>query len=164
MTEPSWVRSEVMRVYYENEWGRLVDDDRRFFEFLCLEIFQAGLSWETIIRKRDGMGEALDGFDFSLIAHYNDARIDSLCADPRVIRHRLKLEAIRSNASVFASIVRDHGSFLAWLRTNKQASLDGWIVLFKDTFRFMGPEIVREFLESSGVIGTDGTCALSKAG
>ena len=156
MSEPDWVKSPLMREYYENEWGRLVDDDRRFFEYLCLEIFQAGLSWETIIRKRQGMREALDGFDYAIIARYSDAKLDTFCSDARLIRHRGKLEAIRHNAEVFAGIVDEHGSFLAWLRSNEQDSLDDWMRLFKRSFRFMGPQIVREFLESSGVITTDG--------
>lgn len=144
-----------MREYYEREWGRLIDDDVRFFEFLCLEIFQAGLSWETIIRKRDGMREALDGFDFRIVSAYPDARIDALAQDPRVIRYRLKLEAIRSNARVFCGLVDEHGSFLAWLSTDPEHDLDGWVNRFKRTFSFTGPEIVREFLESSGVITAD---------
>ena len=146
-----------MREYYENEWGRLIDDDVRFFEYLCLEIFQAGLSWETIVRKRDAMREAMDGFDFHVIARYDDERIDELMDDDRVIRYRLKLESIRHNARVFGNIVEEHGSFLTWLEKNAQDDLDGWVKLFKKTFRFTGPEIVREFLESSGVISTDGT-------
>ena len=146
-----------MREYYTNEWGHLMDDDRRFFEFLCLEIFQAGLSWETIIRKREDMREALDGFEPSCISQYSDERVEGLLSDTRVIRHRGKLEAIRANARVFVRIVDDHGSFLAWLRVNEQESLDAWTRLFKRTFAFTGSEIVREFLESSGVIGRDGT-------
>ena len=146
-----------MRSYYENEWGRLIDDDVRFFEYLCLEIFQAGLSWETIIRKRDGMRDALDGFDYRVIALYPDAKLDDLLLDDRIIRHRGKLEAIRYNAGVFVRIIDEHGSFLSWLRADSQGSIDGWIAVFKDTFRFMGPQIVREFLESSGVITTEGT-------
>lgn len=145
-----------MREYYESEWGRLIDNDIRFFEFLCLEIFQAGLSWETIVKKRKGMRVALDGFDFSVIATYDDTRIEALMLDARVIRHRLKLESIRENARSFVHIVETHDSFLAWLRANKQDSLESWTRLFKRTFRFMGPEIVREFLESSGVITTEG--------
>jgi DNA-3-methyladenine glycosylase I len=145
-----------MRTYYEKEWGRLIDDDERFFEFLCLEIFQAGLSWETIVKKRDGMRHALDGFDFTRIARYDDAMIERLCSDVRVIRHRMKLEAIRSNAQVFSEIIDEHGSFLVWLTKNGQDSLEDWIVLFRRTFSFMGPEIVREFLESAGVIDTEG--------
>ena len=145
-----------MREYYEKEWGRLIDDDVRFFEYLCLEIFQAGLSWETIIRKRDGMRAALDGFNHAIIAGYSDARIHELCSDERVIRHRQKLEAIRYNAQVFRRIVDEHGSFLKWIEANRQGSLGSWTRLFKRTFSFVGPEIVREFLESSGVVDTDG--------
>lgn len=141
-----------MREYYEAEWGRLVDDDVRFFEFLCLEIFQASLSWETIIRKREGMRDALDGFDPSVIANYDDARLDELTSDTRVIRHRSKLEAIRYNANIFLELSNEHGSFVSWLASDPPNELDGWIKRFKRTFRFTGPEIVREFLESSGVI------------
>lgn len=141
-----------MRAYYEREWGRLVDDDRRFFEFLCLEIFQAGLSWDTIVRKRDGMADALDGFDYRVIANYSDERIEELTNDARVIRYRMKLLAIRSNARVFVSLVDEHGSFLSWLAAHRAEGLDGWVKLFRKTFTFTGPEIVREFLESSGVI------------
>ena len=141
-----------MRTYYEEEWGRLIDDDVRFFEYLCLEIFQAGLSWELIIRKREGMREALDGFDFRVIAQYDDATIGTLMTDPRVIRSRVKLEAIRNNARAMRGIIDARGSFLRWLEENRKDSIDAWTKLFRSTFRFMGPEIVREFLESSGVI------------
>lgn len=159
--EPSWVRSDLMREYYRNEWGRLVDDDRRFFEYFCLEIFQAGLSWETIIRKREGMRESLDGFDYASIARYSDAKLGELCSDALLIRHRGKLEAIRYNARVFTGIVDGNGSFLSWLRANEQDSLNEWTHLFKRSFRFMGPQIVREFLESSGVLDTNGMTTVS---
>jgi DNA-3-methyladenine glycosylase I len=161
VTEPEWVRSELMREYYRTEWGRLIDDDTRFFEFLCLEIFQAGLSWDLIIRKREGMRDALDGFDFRAIARYSDEKIGSLSSDARIIRNRRKLEAIRSNARTFRSITDTHASFLAWLRANEQDTLDAWTALFKRTFRFVGPEIVREFLESSGVLETRGLSTIA---
>ena len=155
-----WANSSAeMQRYHDEEWGILRDDDTRFFEYLCLEIFQAGLSWDTIIRKRPQMRAALCSFDFSRIANFSEHDVDRLMTDTRVIRHRTKIEAIIENARIFERIVSEHGSFLKFLEEHKQDSLDAWIALFRRTFRFMGPEIVREFLESAGMIGThEPTC------
>lgn len=151
------MRSDASRRYYHEEWNRLEDDDRRFFEYLCLEIFQADLSWDLVMRKREGMREALDGFDFRRIQRYDDERLEELGADPRVVRNRRKLAAIRDNARSFSRIVAEDGSFLAWLRSDPERDLDAWVLRFRSRFAFMGPEVVREFLESAGVLGPDGS-------
>lgn len=155
--EPAWVRSEASRRYFREEWGRLEDDDRRFFEFLCLEVFEAGLSWDLVMRKRDDLRAALDGFDFVRVARYDDARLAALLDDPCVVRNERKLGAIVRNARAFEAIVRAEGSFLAWLVRNAQRDRDGWLRLMRSSFSFVGPELVREFLESSGVVALDGS-------
>ena len=97
--------------YHDQEWGRPVYDDHTLFEFLLLETFQAGLSWITILRKRENFRKAFDDFDYKKIAGYNDAKIASLLEDAGIIRNRLKVLAAISNAQAFMKIQEEFGSF-----------------------------------------------------
>ena len=101
--------------YHDEEWGVPVHDDRRLFEFLILEGAQAGLSWETVLRKRERYREVFDGFDAAKIAQYDTRKTRALLADPGIIRNRLKISAAISNALAFLAVQREFGSFDAYL-------------------------------------------------
>lgn len=127
------------------------------FERLILEINQAGLSWETMLKKRDGFRRAYDGFDVDKVAAYGQRDRDRLLADPGIIRNRLKIEAAIHNAQVIQRLRESHGSFAAWLDAQvmdagKVRDKASWVKLFKKTFRFTGGEITNEFLMSLGYL------------
>ena len=97
--------------YHDHEWGVPVHDDRKLFEMLLLETFQAGLSWECILNKREAFRRAFDGFDYERIARYDEARLQALGADASIVRNRLKIRAAVMNARVFMDIQREADSF-----------------------------------------------------
>ena len=148
------------RRYHDEEYGFPIRDDDALFERLMLEINQAGLSWITILRKRDGFSRAYDGFDLSLVSAYGDADRARLLGDASIVRNRLKVDAAIENAKRILGIRESHGSFAAWLDLHHPADLDTWRKLFKRTFVFTGGEIVREFLVSTGYLpgAHDETC------
>lgn len=127
-------------------------DDAGLFERLVLEINQAGLSWLTILKRRDGFSEAYEGFDIDRIAAYGDKDQARLLADPGVIRNRLKVAAVIENARRLVAIREQHGSFAAWLEAHHPLEKADWVKLFRATFKFTGPEIVGEFLMSTGYL------------
>ncbi len=107
----------LYREYHDKEWGRQVTDDRKMFEFLTLESAQAGLSWITILRKRENYRRAFAGFDVERVAAFADADVERLLADPGIIRNRLKIKAAITNARRFIEVQREFGSFCAYLRS-----------------------------------------------
>ena len=115
MIRCAWASSELGTVYHDREWGVPVHDDRLWFEFLTLEGAQAGLSWETILRKRETYRLAFDNFEPSVIAGYTDAKVQSLLADPGIIRNRLKVASAITNAQAFRRVQEDFGSFDAFI-------------------------------------------------
>ncbi|WP_373491005.1 DNA-3-methyladenine glycosylase I [Parasphingorhabdus sp.] len=106
---------EFYGVYHDREWGAAVHDDRLLFENLILEGAQAGLSWETVLRKREGYRKAFHGFDIRRCAVMGDAELESLREEPAIIRNRLKIHSVRKNALAFLEVQQEHGSFDAWL-------------------------------------------------
>ena len=110
-----WAQSELGVAYHDEEWGVPVHDDRLWFEFLVLEGAQAGLSWETILRKRESYRAAFDNFEPALVAAYDDAKTQALLADSGIIRNRLKIASAVSNARLFLEIQRQFGSFDAFI-------------------------------------------------
>src|SRR6202167_831193 len=110
-----WAQSDLMIRYHDEEWGVPVHDDRVLFEFLILEGAQAGLSWETVLRKRERYREVFDGFDAARISRYDSRKVRALLADPGIIRNRLKISATVSNAQAFLAVRREFGSFDAYL-------------------------------------------------
>ncbi len=138
--------------YHAHEYGFPQREERELFERLLLEINQAGLSWETILRKRKGFRSAYDGFDVDAVAAYGDAEIARLLADPGIIRNRLKVLAAIHNAQVIQRLRQSHGSFAAWLDAQHPLPKAEWVKLFKKTFRFTGGEITGEFLMSLGYL------------
>src|SRR5882724_446771 len=110
-TRCPWARNEFSIRYHDEEWGVPVHDDRVLFEFLILEGAQAGLSWETVLRKRERYREVLDGFDATRIARYDARKVRTLLADPGIIRNRLKISSTISNAKAFLAVQREFGTF-----------------------------------------------------
>lgn len=139
--------------YHDHEYGFPVDDEAALFERLVLEINQAGLSWLTILKKREGFRAAYDGFDVDAVANYGEADRARLLDDAGIIRNRLKVDAAISNAAVIAGMRASHGGFHQWLAANHPLEKADWVKLFKKTFRFTGGEITGEFLMSTGWIG-----------
>ena len=138
--------------YHDTEYGFPLRDDAALFERLALEINQAGLSWLTILKKKDRFHEAFDGFDLDRVAAYDEADQARLLADPGIIRNRLKVQAVVENARRLQRIRDEYGSFAAWLDQHHPLPLADWQRLFKRTFVFTGGEIVREFLLSTGYL------------
>jgi DNA-3-methyladenine glycosylase I len=160
-----------MRDYHDREWGRPAHDDQRLFEMLCLEGAQAGLSWDTILRRRDGYRAAYEGFDAAAMATWDDARQAALLADPRIIRNRAKVAAFRDNARATLAVREAFGSLDAYLwrfvdgrpivnRPPRQELIPAQstesLALSRDLrtrgFRFVGPVIIYAFMQSVGMV------------
>lgn len=137
--------------YHDFEYGFYRDDESVLFERLLLEINQAGLSWETVLKKRDGFRIAYAQFDVDRVANFDDGDRARLMDDPSIIRNRLKIEAAIFNANVIKEMRTDNG-FAGWLRMRHPLSKADWVKEFKKTFRFTGGEIVGEFLLSLGIL------------
>jgi DNA-3-methyladenine glycosylase I len=138
--------------YHANEYGFPLRDDARLFERLALEINQAGLSWLTILKKKDAFHQAFEGFDLDRVAAYGAAEQARLLSDPGIVRNKLKVAAVIENARRLCAIRDRHGSFAGWLDLHHPLSKDEWRKLFKRTFVFTGGEIVGEFLMSTGYL------------
>ena len=168
-----WARGgdALMLAYHDEEWGVPVRDDRQLFEMLLLEGAQAGLSWATVLRRREGYRRAFAGFDPHRVARFTDDDRRRLLADPGIIRNRAKVDAAIGNAAAFLTVQAEHGSFSRFLwdfvggepRTNRFHSLseipaqtDTSRALSKELqrrgFRFVGPTIVYAFLQAVGVV------------
>ena len=167
----SWPKSDLDIAYHDTEWGVPVHDDRVLFEFLTLEGAQAGLSWSTVLAKRENYRRAFADFDPKLVARFTPTRIDRIVADPGVVRHRGKIESTVSNAKVFLAVQQELGSFDAYVwafvggapRVNHWRSL-GEIqpttpesdALSKDLkrrgFRFVGSTICYAFMQAVGMV------------
>jgi DNA-3-methyladenine glycosylase I len=114
-TRCPWARNEFSIPYHDKEWGVPVHDDRTWFEFLILEGAQAGLSWDTILRKRERYREVMDGFDVARVARYGDRKVAQLLADPGIVRNRLKIASTIQNAKAFLAVQKEFGSFDAYI-------------------------------------------------
>ena len=138
--------------YHATEYGYPIEDESRLFERLALEIFQAGLSWELVLRKRATTVDAFDGFDVDAVSVYDEADVRRLLGDPGIIRNRLKVGAVIENARRIRALRESHGGVAAWICAHHPRSRDSWVKLFRDTFKFMGGEVVGEFLMSIGYL------------
>jgi DNA-3-methyladenine glycosylase I len=157
--------------YHDREWGVPVRDDRTLFEFLTLEGAQAGLSWLTILRKREGYRAAFDGFDPARVGSYGEAKVRELLANPEIVRNRRKIEATIGNARAFGEVQLEFGSFSRYIWgfvdgrpiQNSWASLDQVPPktplaerisrdLFRRGFRFVGPTIVYAHMQATGMV------------
>ena len=167
----SWARSEPNIKYHDEEWGVPLHDDRRLFEFLVLEGAQAGLSWETILKKRDNYRKAFNRFDPKAIARYDDRKIEQLLSDPGIIRNRLKIAAAIQNARSFLAVKKEFGSFDTYIwqfvegrpkinsvRSAKQlpAQTNESQAMSRDLlgrgFKFVGPTICYAFMQAVGMV------------
>lgn len=145
-------RKALHKRYHDDLYGFPIADDNELFGRLILEINQAGLSWETILKKEEGFRKAYRNFDIRKIAAFTDRDRERLLADAGIIRNRLKVNAAIENARVVLALQKEHGSFLAWLEQHHPLSKEEWVKLFKKNFRFTGGEIVNEFLMSVGIL------------
>ena len=162
--------------YHDTEWGFPVDDDRRLFEKLCLESFQSGLSWRTILAKRENFRVAFSGFDFDKVARFTDADVERLLKDEGIVRHRGKIEAVVNNAQRAQEMAASEGSLAAFfwgyepdasqLANPQTASTsDTSIALSKDLkkrgWKFVGPTTVYAFMQAMGLINDHvGACVI----
>jgi DNA-3-methyladenine glycosylase I len=138
--------------YHDEEYGFPLRHDGELFERLMLEINQAGLSWTTILKKREGFRAAYSGFNIAKIAEFRENDRDRLLADASIIRNRLKVNAAIANANIALRLIGTHGSLAAWLDGMHPQSPENWTRIFKKTFVFTGGQIVREFLLSTGYL------------
>ena len=157
-------KNSVHKSYHDNEYGFPLKEDNALFGRLILEINQAGLSWETILKKKDNFFKAFDDFNIDKVSRYSEKRIEKLLQDAGIIRNRLKIEATINNAKKIKEIQKEFGSFKNWLDQHHPKSKEEWVKLFKQTFRFTGGEIVNEFLVSSGYLpgAHDESCPIYK--
>lgn len=166
-----WASSEQLAAYHDAEWGTPVHDDRVLFEFLVLEGAQAGLSWSTILAKREHYREAFAEFDPARVARFTPARIERLLQQSGIVRNRLKVESTVSNARAFLRVQEEHGSFDAyvWRFVGGRPKVNHWSsprevpsrtpesdALSKDLaargFRFVGPTICYAFMQAVGLV------------
>lgn len=138
--------------YHDNSYGFPIHDDNDLFGRLILEINQAGLSWETILKKEESFKKAYSNFNIEKIAAYTEADRERLLADPGIIRNKLKVNAAIENAKAILVLQKEYGSFEKWLEHHHPKTKEEWVKLFKKTFRFTGGEIVNEFLMSIGYL------------
>jgi DNA-3-methyladenine glycosylase I len=145
-------KKAIHKRYHDQQYGFPIDDDNELFCRLVMEINQAGLSWETILKKEEGFREAYHNFNIKKVAGYKETDRERLMADAGIIRNRLKINAAIENAKTILQLQKDFGSFGKWLGHHHPKTKDEWVKLFKNTFRFTGGEIVNEFLMSIGIL------------
>jgi DNA-3-methyladenine glycosylase I len=167
-----WAGNDPLyHAYHDQEWGVPLHDDRMLFEFLCLEGAQAGLSWLTILKKRDNYRKAFAAFDPQSVARFDRRRIERLLQDPGIVRNRLKVESAVDNARAFLRVQREFGSFDAWIwdfvdgvplqnRWRRMSELPAQTPLSQSIskelrqrgFRFVGPTIVYAHMQATGMV------------
>ncbi|MFK7783681.1 MAG: DNA-3-methyladenine glycosylase I [Crocinitomicaceae bacterium] len=143
---------EVHVHYHDNAYGFPIHSDNELFERLILEINQAGLSWELILNKQRYFELAFDAFDIQKVANYGEEDFNRLVNDASIIRNKLKINAAIYNAKAILQIQAEFGSFKKWLDLEHPKLKDEWVKLFKTKFKFVGGEIVNEFLMSTGYL------------
>ena len=166
-----WARNDLAVHYHDTEWGVPLHDDRGLFEFLILEGAQAGLSWDTILRKRENYREAFDGFDPVKVARYSDVKCEKLLADDGIIRNRLKIASAVANAKAFLNVQNEFGSFdgYVWSFVERKP-IDGKRKVLGDVptkteisdalskdlrkrgFNFIGSTIMYAFMQATGMV------------
>ncbi len=140
------------KIYHDFHYGVKIYTNEALFERLVLEINQAGLSWDLMLKKQENFRKAFDNYDIQKIAQYAEKEIDRLSLDPGIIRNKLKINAVIHNANVVLKLIEEHGSFHNWLESHHPLPLADWLKLFKTTFKFVGGEIVNEFLMSTAYL------------
>jgi len=142
----------VHRQYHDKEYGFPLLNDNELFARLVLEINQAGLSWDTILKKKDNFFKAYNNFEIKKVAAYKEKKIEKLLNDAGIIRNRLKINAAVENAKKILALQKEYGSFKNWIDKHHPLTKEEWVKLFKQNFRFTGGEIVNEFLMSTGYL------------
>lgn len=145
-------KKALHKKYHDLHYGFPIHDDNELFGRLIMEINQAGLSWELILKKEQGFREAYSNFNIAEVAAYTETDRERLLADAGIIRNRLKINAAIENAKTILQLQKEYGSFEKWLDHNHPKTKQEWVKLFKKTFRFTGGEIVNEFLMSIGYL------------
>lgn len=145
-------KDNVHRIYHDQHYGFPIQDDNELFGRLILEINQAGLSWDTILKKQENFRKAYKNFEIKKIASFKEKDIERLMQDAGIIRNRLKINAAIENAKTILHFQKEFGSFRSWLHHHHPMQKEEWVKLFKKHFRFTGGEIVNEFLMSTGYL------------
>lgn len=172
-----WAQGDLYVAYHDREWGKPLRDDQKLFELLILEGMQAGLSWITILKKREAFREAFDGFDPVLVAAYGEEKKRALLENPGIIRNRLKISAAVTNAKAFLEVQREWGSFARylWSFVENKPVVNAWDNisqlpatsevsdrmsrdLKKRGFKFVGSTICYAFMQSAGLVNDHLTC------
>lgn len=168
----SWVKlnNPLYVKYHDEEWGKLVKDEQKLFELLILETFQAGLSWECVLNKREAFRQAFDNFDLNKIANYDEKKINLLLNNPYIIRNKLKIKATINNAKIYRSIQNEFQSFNRYLQSfamnnviyeigKTKSELSDKISkdLYKRGMRFVGSTIIYSYLQAIGIINSHET-------
>ena len=168
----SWPKNDpLMMAYHHTEWGVPLHDDRKLFEFMVLDAFQAGLSWQIVLKKREGFRKAFDHFDFKKIAKYNEDKIQQLLKDEGIIRNQLKIRATVNNAQRFIEVQKEFGTFdkYIWQFTGNKTIHNKWKQLSeipakspesdamskdlqKRGFKFVGSTICYAFMQAAGMV------------
>jgi DNA-3-methyladenine glycosylase I len=142
----------VHHFYHATEYGFPLEEEQALFERMALEIFQAGLSWEIVLKKRKATVKAFHGFKVDRVAKYKAKDVKRLLADPGIIRNRLKIKAMIENARRLQKLREEFGGFDKFIAAHHPLTKKEWVKLFKQRFKFMGGEIVGEFLMSIGYL------------
>lgn len=168
----AWPKNDPLYIkYHDEEWGVPLKDDKAIFEFLILETFQAGLSWITVLRKRNNFRKAFDDFDYNKIALFDESKIEELLNDTGIIRNKLKITAAVSNAKAFLKVQKEYGSFskYIWGFVNHQPIINSWndiselpaktelsnkisADLKKRGFKFVGSTVVYAHMQATGMV------------
>ncbi|MCK5781157.1 MAG: DNA-3-methyladenine glycosylase I [Flavobacteriales bacterium] len=171
-TRCDWVTKDQIYIdYHDKEWGRAVHDDNKLFEFLILETFQAGLSWITILKKRENFREAFDNFDFEKVAKYGESKFDELIVNAGIIRNKLKIRSAISNAQAYIKVREEFGTFdkYIWSFVNYEPIVNHWRSiddvpantelsdklskdLKKRGFKFVGTTVVYAHMQATGMV------------
>ena len=167
----AWISDPLMRVYHDEEWGVVLHDDRKLFEYMVLDAFQAGLSWKTILIKRENFRKAFDNFEPAIIADYNDEKYYQLLADQGIIRNKAKISSTITNARAFLEIQKEFGSFdkYIWSFVDHKTIINSWSSikdippktlisdkmskdLGKRGLKFVGSTICYSFMQAAGMV------------
>ena len=170
-TRCGWIADPLMQKYHDEEWGVPLHDDRKLFEFMVLDAFQAGLSWKTILNKRENFRKALDDFDPEKISRYDEKKYDALMGDAGIIRNRAKIRGTIANAKAFLKIQEEFGTFdkYIWSFTGGKTIVNQWRTLSdipakteisdkmskdlsKRGFKFVGSTICYAFMQAAGMV------------
>ncbi|MGN6567954.1 MAG: DNA-3-methyladenine glycosylase I [Flavipsychrobacter sp.] len=162
---------ELMQQYHDEEWGVPLYDDRKLFEYMILDAFQAGLSWKTILHRREGFRKAFSNFDVKKVAKYDEQKVEELMQDTGIIRNRLKITGTVTNAQLFIGLQKEHGSFsqYIWQFTDGKPIVNKWTgmgqvpakssesdamsaALKKLGFKFVGSTICYAFMQAAGMV------------